>query len=265
MTTSTTLSTWSIKALLRALLPPAFWLGVWQLAAFLVDSHVQGKGNELLLPYPATVFSVLLSLAATSQFWLTALASLGRILLGLLWGILLGSCLAALTSLSHWCRRLFAPAIRVIRATPVVSFILLVLLWTGRNTVAVIIAALMVLPVVWENLSRGIHETDRQLLEFAKAYRFSRWKTLRLIYIPSLRPYFLASVTTGMGLAWKSGVAAEVLCLPRPSIGTQIYNAKLYLEIPQLFAWTVTVIVLSLLLEWMLSRLLMRWNRRWQA
>ena len=59
-----------------------------------------------------------------------------------------------------------------------------------------------------------------------------------------------------MGLAWKSGVAAEVLCLPRPSIGTQIYNAKLYLEVPDLFAWTVVVVALSLVLEQLLRALL---------
>ena len=43
------------------LLPPAFWLGAWQLCAFLVDRHVQGRGNELLLPYPATVLAALMS------------------------------------------------------------------------------------------------------------------------------------------------------------------------------------------------------------
>ena len=85
---------------------------------------------------------------------------------------------------------------------------------------------------------------------------------MRLIYLPSLRPYFLAAITTAMGLAWKSGVAAEVLCIPRPAIGTQIYNSKLYLDIPDLFAWTVAVVLLSLALEWLLRRLLERDKRR---
>ena len=123
----------------------------------------------------------------------------------------------------------------------------------------------MVLPVVWSNLCRGIRETDQKLLELAAAYRFSRWKRVRLIYLPSLRPYFLAAVTTAMGLAWKSGVAAEVLCIPRPAIGTQIYNSKLYLDIPDLFAWTVAVVLLSLALEWLLRRLLERDKRRGAA
>ena len=244
------------KKLIYTLLPPAFWLGAWQLCAFLVDCHVQGRGNELLLPYPAAVLAALVRLAGTSAFWGTVAATLGRILAGMVLGTALGGLLAALTFLSPWADRLLSPAIRVIRATPVVSFILLILLWMGRDRVPVVISALMVLPVVWGNLSRGLGETDPQLLELARAYRFSPFKTIKLIYLPSLRPYFLSAVTTSMGLAWKSGVAAEVLCLPRPSIGTQIYNAKLYLEVPDLFAWTVVVVALSLALEKLLRALL---------
>ena len=172
---------------LSLLLPPAFWLGVWQLGAWLVELHVEGRGNELLLPYPATVLLALFRLARSPEFWWTALASLARIAAGMAGGAVLGGLLAALTCASPWCRRLFAPVIRIVRATPVVSFILLVLLWTGRDQVPAVIAGLMVLPVVWENLTQGIRATDGQLLELARAYRFSRWKTVRLVYLPSLR------------------------------------------------------------------------------
>lgn len=256
MTTSTT----SRKRFLRAVLPPVFWLGVWQLGAAAIDQALRGRGNELLLPYPMTVVRALAGLAGTGDFWLTVLASLGRILAGMALGTALGLLLAGLTCLSPLLDALLSPAIRVVRATPVASFILLVLLWVYRSWVPVVISALMVLPVVWSNMSRGIQEVDRDLLEMARAYRFSRGKTLALVYLPSLRPYFLSAVTTSMGLAWKSGVAAEVLCLPRPSIGTQIYNTKLYLEIPDLFAWTAVVVALSLLLEKLLTLALGRWK-----
>ena len=53
------------------LLPPAFWLGVWQLGAWLVELHVEGRGNELLLPYPVTVLLALLRLARSPEFWLS--------------------------------------------------------------------------------------------------------------------------------------------------------------------------------------------------
>lgn len=238
---------------LSLLLPPAFWLGVWQLGAWLVELHVEGRGNELLLPYPATVLLALFRLARSPEFWWTALASLARIAAGMAGGAVLGGLLAALTCTSPWCRRLFAPVIRIVRATPVVSFILLVLLWTGRDQVPAVIAGLMVLPVVWENLTQGIRATDGQLLELARAYGFSRLKTLRLIYLPSLRPHFTAALLNGFGLAWKSGVAAEVLCPPKFAIGSSIQQARQALETPELFAWTAVIVVLSLVLEGLLG------------
>lgn len=253
---------WSkgLKNVINTLIPPAFWLGVWQLAALLVDRSVGGKGNELLLPYPGSVLAALGRLVGEPVFFQTVFTSLGRILLGLVLGALVGGVLAVLTCASLWADRLFSPAIRVVRATPVASFILLVVLWAGKDFVPVVIAALMVVPVVWANLSRGIREVDRQLLELARAYRFSPLKTLSLIYIPSLRPYCVSAITTAMGLAWKSGVAAEVLCLPTSSIGTQIFSTKYILEIPSLFAWTAVVVTLSLLLEALL-RYILEWQK----
>ena len=246
------------KNLISILIPPAFWLGVWQLAAILVDERMNGRGNELLLPYPMTVLTALGRLLGEGAFLQTVFTSLGRIVLGLALGTALGAGLAVLTCAFRWADLLLSPAVRVVRATPVASFILLVILWTGKNTVPVVISALMVVPVVWGNLSRGIRETDKQLLELARAYRFSRFKTARLIYLPCLRPYFVSAVTTATGLAWKSGVAAEVLCVPNFAVGSEIFLTKLDLEIPDLFAWTAVVVTLSLLLEKLLRLVLER-------
>ena len=151
------------------------------------------------------------------------------------------------------------PAVKVVRAVPVASFIVLVLLWAPTTgVVPAIVSALMVLPVLWGNVGKGISQTDPQLLELAKAYRFGRAKTMRLIYIPSVLPYFASGCATALGLAWKAGVAAEVLCLPALAIGTKLYRAKITMETPDLFAWTVTVVVLSFVLERAVGALLRR-------
>lgn len=238
-----------VKKGMKFAIPLVFWLGVWQIAAMAV-------GQELLLPTPAAVGRTLLVLAGTGRFWLSALYTLGRVLLGLLGGVVTGSLLAFLT---HFCIPadwLISPAVRVVRATPVVSFILLVYLWVTRANIPGVIAALMVLPVVWGSVTAGLNSVDGQLLELSRAYRFGRLKTLRLIYLPSLRTHFVSGFLTAFGLAWKSGVAAEVLCPPKYAIGAQIQQAKTALETPDLFAWTVLLIVLSLVLEGLLRRLL---------
>ena len=243
-----------LKKALQAAAPPALWLGVWQLAAL-------AAGRELLLPGPLAVGERLLVLAGTADFWLSVGSTLGRVFLGLLWGALAGAALAFATHFSPWADRLISPAVRVVRATPVVSFFLLVYLWVARSAIPWVIAGLMVLPVVWGALGAGLDSLDKQLLEFARAYRFTRFKTLRLVCLPALRPQFSAGLLTAFGLAWKSGVAAEVLCPPAYAIGSRIQQAKLGLETADLFAWTLAIVALSLALEKLLRQGLKRGNR----
>ena len=118
-----------------------------------------------------------------------------------------------------------------------------------KRQVPVFSSFIMVLPMVWSNVEQGIRQTDQTLLEMARCYRFSRWKLLKLVYIPSVLPYFQATLASGIGMAWKSGVAAEVLCVPAAGLGRDLYYAKIYFETPDLFAVTVTVVVLSLCME----------------
>ena len=240
-----------IKKALRTVIPPVFWLGVWQLAAFSV-------GKELLLPGPVAVGKSLLALARTADFYLSAGATLGRVFLGLLWGGLAGGLLAFLTHFSPWANAVISPAVRVVRATPVVSFILLIYLWVARAAISWVIAGLMVLPVMWGSLAAGLAHMDEKLLEMGRAYRFSRLKQLRLIYLPALRSHFSAGLLTAFGLAWKSGVAAEVLCPPNRAVGSRLQQAKLGLETADLLAWTLTIVALSLALEGLLRRALER-------
>ena len=227
-----------LKTVRKYVISPVFWLGAWQLAAW-------GVGRELLLPGPGAVVRSLISLAGTADFYLSAGATLWRVFLGLAWGTAAGTALAFLTHFFPWADAIASPAVRVVRATPVVSFILLVYLWVARSAIPWVIAGLMVLPVVWGSLTAGLDSMDGKLLEMGRAYRFSRWKLLRLIYLPSLRPHFSAGLLTAFGLAWKSGVAAEVLCPPSRAIGSRLQQAKLGLETADLFAWTLAIVALS--------------------
>ena len=234
----------------RWLLPAVFWLAVWWVLALIV-------GKELLIPSPPLVVRTLLELVVTGAFWRYTALTLLRITLGLLLGIVLGILTALLTNRLSLLHALLAPAVRVVRATPVASFIILVLLWVANGRVPTVISALVVLPVIWESTAAGLRSVDRDLLEFARAYRLTRWDTWRRIVIPSMLPQLAAAVCTAIGLAWKSGVAAEVLCLPKAAVGTQVYFSKLYLDTPALFAWTLVVVALSLTVERIARRLLL--------
>ena len=227
---------------LKTLAAAVFWLLVWTALAKLVN-------RELLLPAPPAVLRRFMELALTAEFWRTIALTLLRIACGVLAAVCLGTLAAALTERFVLADCLLRPLLSVIRSTPVASFIILALLWMGRDILPGFISALMVLPVVWANVGAGVRETDRDLLEVARVFHFSRGKTLRYVYIPSVLPYFLSACKSSIGLGWKAGVAAEVLTVPALSIGRMLYESKLYLETADLFAWTAAVILCSLLIE----------------
>ena len=197
-----------------------FWTAVWYLAALAVN-------NPLLLPNPLQVLRCLGSMLVTAVFWQTVAVSIGRILLGVMTAVVLGTVLAVLTTRSRLLDTLIAPAMTAMQATPVASFTILVLIWVDRDYVPVLICAMMGLPIVWNSVGSGIRLTDNQLLEMAKVYRLPKYHTLKRIWIPSVMPFFRTACSSALGLGWKAGIAAEVLTLPKRSIGRMISESKL--------------------------------------
>lgn len=238
----------TLKKIGRTLLVAAFWLGVWALAA-----HKFGK--PLLFPSPLSVLKTLGELLQTKQFYIATGTSLANILLGTLSAILCACVLVVITSKIRFVRELIYPVMAVVKATPVASFIILMLLFLGPVKVPTFITFLIVLPIVWTNLDEGIENIDVQLTEVAKMYRFSLAKRLRVLILPSVKPYFLSACKTAIGLAWKAGVAAEIIAMPPDTIGTMIGEAKLYIMSAEMFAWTLTVVLLSLVIEFGVSYL----------
>lgn len=247
-----------MKRIGKVLAALIFWVGVWAFAAWRL-------GMPLLLPAPGKVARCLWRLMGSGEFWLTTGISLVRVLCGVVIAVALGTVLAALTETFSWLGDLLSPLLTVIKSTPVASFIILAILWMGRDYVPVFIVVLMALPVIWANVSTGIHTADPGLREMAKVYQFPLTRRLRRVWVPSVMPYFLSGCRTALGLAWKAGIAAEVLTVPARSIGKMLYTSKLNLEVEELFAWTAVVILLSLIIERGLMALLGRAGARYNA
>jgi len=230
------------KKILRCIVIAAVWLALWQLAHMAVS-------RSILLPSPAETLRALVRLSGTGELWTSVGSSLLRIMTGYLLGLAAGSILAVITASSRLLRDFLHPLMVIMKTTPVASFIILAVVWLKSVNVPAFTVALIVAPIFWSNVFTGITTTDKNLLEMAKMYRFSRRALVTKLYIPSIMPYFHSAVTVGIGMAWKAGVAAEVICNPGNSIGSGLYDSKIYLETDTMFAWTVMVIILSIILE----------------
>ena len=217
-------------------------LCVWQLAAVLIH-------NRLLLVGPVQVARRVIGLLGEKTTWEALGFTFGRISLGFFLAFLAALVLAALSARFPWVETLLRPYILAVQTVPVASFIILALVWLNSRSLSLFISALMVFPPVYLNVLEGIRRTDGQLLEMARVFRVPFSRRLRYIYLPQIMPYFRTAVSLGLGLCWKAGAAAEVIGLPAGSVGERLYTAKVYFQTPDLFAWTVTIVAVSVLFE----------------
>lgn len=215
------------------------WLMVWEVAARLI-------GQEILLVSPVIVLSRFMQLVVSASFWESIIFSFIRITGGFFCALIVGTLLAWAGSFFSWIKEMAAPIMAAVKATPMASFIILILLWVPSRNLSFAISFLIVLPVIYTNVLYGIENTDRELLEMAKVFRVSGGRRIRYIYVPEIMPHFRAACSVALGLCWKAGVAAEVIGIPSGSIGEKLYEAKIYLQTPDLFAWTLTIILISI-------------------
>ena len=244
----------NVRKFLRKLMPPAFWLAVWAVAASLID-------QELLLPAPVSVIRRF-AFVAEAPFWHSVAMSLWRTGAAYAIGVALACIIALACHASRIVDELISPAMSVVRATPVASFIILALVWLSSGNVPILAGVLMVVPVVFANVREGLTAIDPKLLEMGRMFGWNRRKVLRRIAIPSVLPTFVAACESCVGLCFKATIAAEVIGVPKNAIGTQLYTSKIYLEHDALFAWTLVVIILSMLLEKLLKHAFERGLRR---
>ena len=231
-----------LKKILTTAAAVMFWLVIWQIAAWKTDSSI-------ILVSPVDAVKRLCELAVMGDFWQSVLFSAGRVLLGFILGLTVGTVLALVSAKVKLIRTLFSPLITVMKSIPVASFTILALIWIGSKNLSVLVSFLICVPIVCSNMMEGLDQLDPKLREMAVTFRIPPWRRFVGVYISQLLPYFRSASRLAIGLCWKSGVAAEVIGIPNGSIGEKLYQSKVYLETADLFAWTITVILLSYLCE----------------
>lgn len=226
----------------RVVLPALFWLAVWQVVYLLIH-------KDLLVPSPTDTARAALSIITSGSGWRSIGVSVYRVAVAYVLGITLG---VAFTLAAFTCkpvRHILSPALTAVRATPVASFIIIIMVLVSPSSVPIITGAIMVMPIVFSSLTQAVGGVDEQLLEMARVYGFGAFKTFSAIYVPSCVGAFIASAQASIGLCWKAMIAAEVLGTPRNAMGTQLFNAKIYLNTDEVFAWTIITILISKLFE----------------
>ena len=220
----------------------AFWIAVWFIIAKIVDL-------DLIIPSPLSVFRALWHLIKTSDFWYSTAISFLRVIIGVVISLIIGCLLAFLIWRSKALSILISPLLSIVKATPVASFIVIAWIWFDTSLLPIFISSLIVIPIITANVMQGMASVDKELIEVARVYKIPLFKRLFKLYVPSVAPYFIAACKASLGMAWKASVAAEMIVLSKSSIGKAIYDSKIDLETASVFAWTIVIIILSIVIE----------------
>lgn len=213
-------------------------LAVWQGVSMLV-------GMDMLLASPVKVMERLGTIWREKDFLSTVLFSMGRIFGGFLLAFVTGIGLALLAGRFRTVEILLWPYVVTIKSVPIASFIILCLIWFSYTQMTVFIAFLIAFPVIYTNVLHGIRSTDPQLLEMASLYRVRGIRKLFYVELPGIMPFLTSACSVAIGMAWKAGVAAEVIGVINGSIGQKLYDAKIYFQNADLLSWTLIIILLS--------------------
>ncbi len=231
-------------------------LAIWKIISLIVNSAI-------ILPSPESTLVSLFNLVKTRDFFVIILFSLVRGLIGFAISFVLGLIIGFTAGFNRVFSKIFEPFLVIIRSTPVMTIILIALIWFKANNVPIFASFLMSFPIICTNVIEGIKNIDPKLLDMAKIYKVKRTRVIKEIYMPSIVPFLTAAISTSFGIGWKVVIAAEVLSQPRYAIGTSLQDSKIYLNISDVFAWTIIAVLIGYLFE-RLIRLIEKKSLKWK-
>lgn len=229
---------YSKEKFLRRTMLIFFWIILWQIISVAVSS-------EILIASPIAVLKAIWNLIFEFEFWKSIIYSFTKIIGGFFLGASFAVILAIVSCYSKLIKEAIDIPMAIIKSTPVASFIIIALIWINSENLSVFISFLMVLPVIYTNVYKGIEEVDEKMKEMMRVFKVSLRKRYKYLYIPSVMPFLKSALAVSLGLCWKAGIAAEVIGIPSGSIGERLYEAKIYLNTSDLFAWTIMIIIIS--------------------
>lgn len=219
-----------------------FWLLLWQLLAVVI-------AQPILLVGPWETVVALVRLGGQGAFWAVVARSFLTIAGGFLGAFALGSGLGLLAGRWPWLGVLLRPPMMVLKSTPVACIIVLLLLWVGAQGVPVAAVFLVAVPAYYFSMAEALETSPARTGEVLRAMGTTHAVRFLAVGWTHACPYLLATSRSACAMAWKAGVAAELIGLALGTLGERIYQAKLLLATDDLLAWTVVVVALASLFE----------------
>jgi ABC-type nitrate/sulfonate/bicarbonate transport system permease component len=235
---------------------PLLFLLLWQVIAPLIPSRI--------LPMPADVAREMWELLLDGTVVDAFSISLGRLALGFALALLAGSAIGLAMGMSPRIEALLHDFVVVGLTFPYLIWGLLVAIWVGfEGQGPIIVVFIAALPYVVINTSEGVRDVSKELRDMAAAYDVPNGRVVRHLVLPSLMPFFFASLRYGLANGWKGLVLAEVFA-SQSGAGYQIVEFRDYGNFEGVVGFAIYFAAFSILVERLvfgrLSKRVFRWR-----
>ncbi len=202
-------------------------------------------GKPVIIPSPEETLDNLIKIIKNPSFSTIMYYSLRRMFVGFTITISLALILGSISGIYKPVYYLLKPIVTIFKSIPTMAVILLAIIWLESEKAPMLVGALVCFPIMYQNVVEGIENADKKLIEMTKLYKISKFKIMKEVYLPSMKTYLLAALSTTSGLNIKIVIAAEVLCQPQISIGTNFQIERSNLNTGGVFAWSIIAIVIA--------------------
>ena len=225
-----------------SLISIAILIGLWKIISIIYNS-------ELILPSPESTVIATLKLFGSKDFILVIGTTILRGIIGFAVSFILGIGLGIISGINDSFYAFLKPILVTIRSIPVISLILLALIWFKVDMVPVFIAFLTMFPFICTNVIDGIRNVDSELIEMAEIHKVNNYRIVKEVYLPAITPFIFSGASSAMGFGWRAIIIGEVLSQPKFGIGTLMQTAQTYLLVNEVIAWTIIAVIISYLFE----------------
>jgi len=235
-----------MKKTFPVLLSVAFLLLIWQIIATNI-------AYPDLFPSLPDLLSGTFNLFFTEGFYSAIFVTILRGIIGFFIAFIFAFIFSTIAAFSVFWKTFFHPILVVLRSVPVVSLVLIALLWFSPPNLPVFIALITMFPILYQNTLNGLENTDLSLVEMAQVFGKNKLQCFIEIYIPSAKSLIFSGISTAMGFGWRAIIIGEVLAQPLHGIGSSMKKAQTFIDISELIAWTVIAILISYLFDFIIK------------
>ena len=250
-----------LDLLLQRLVLIGLLVGIWWLFSLSVPHYI--------LPGPARVWDALKRVAAGGDLWSNLGITLWRVAVGFVIAALVSLPFGILLGANKRVGEFFEPVIPVMNTVSSAIWAIFAIIWFGiSNATTIFVVFMTAMPLIITNVWQGTRTVNAEFIELAQVLRMPHWKVMTKIYLPTILPYFFSGARLAFGFGWRVSLVAETIG-SSSGVGYRLRQAADLIQTDQVFAWTLTLVIMMATLEMgllkPLENHLFRWKKEAEA